>query len=235
MVKRLIGRFDRLLTVSHEGARQISARYRIPLPDVIHPPTPPLQPVDSLERDRRRRAEQLPEGFLIGMVGRVQLRQKGHDAALRLLGRFTEKPQLRLAVIGDGPDLPRVRRLAERLGVAPRVSFLGWRHDAGALIPLLDAVLLPSHFEGLPQTTLQAATARVPVIAYDVDGLREFLPAAFQVPYADEERLADAVRHLLDGTLRWPSEEMAARALAWGNPARAAKRVLGLLRQSSVG
>jgi glycosyltransferase involved in cell wall biosynthesis len=231
MIKRLIRRFDRLLTVSHDGARQISLRYRMGLPDVIHPPTSPLQPADPVERARRRAGENLPDGFLLGMVGRVQLRQKGHDAALRLVSRLTEAGRpLRLTVIGDGPDLPAVRRLAERLGVSAQISFLGWRQDAGALIPLLDAVLLPSHFEGLPQTALQAASARVPVIAYQVDGLREFLPPAFQVPYADEKSLAAAVRGLMEGTLSWPAEEMATRARTWGNPALAAERLLALLR-----
>jgi glycosyltransferase involved in cell wall biosynthesis len=237
MVAALIRRFDRLLTVSHNGARQISERYRIPLPAVIHPPPSPLKPIAApAERALRRQREDLSDGVLVGMVGRVQLRQKGHDGALHLVARLNRQGHpITLVVIGDGPDLPDVRRLAEKLGVTSRVRFLGWRQDAGALIPLLDIVLLPSHFEGLPQTALQSATARVPVIAYDVDGLRELLPPAFLVPHGDEVRLADVLLNVVQGTLVWPGDEMAARAKAWGNPAHAAERVLGLLRQSSIG
>ena len=237
MVGTLMRRFDRLITVSHNGARQISDRYRVPLPAVIHPPTSPLKPVTSrVERTLRREREELSDDFLMGIVGRVQVRQKGHDEALRLLARLTGQGHpMTLVVIGDGPDLPAVRRLAEKLGITSRVRFLGWRQDAGALIPLLDLVLLPSHFEGLPQTALQSATARVPVLAYDVGGLRELLPPAFLVPHGDEEGLADTVLKVVQGTLAWPSDEMAARAVSWGNPGHAAERLLGLLRQSSVG
>jgi glycosyltransferase involved in cell wall biosynthesis len=207
------------------------------LPAVIHPPTAPLKPVASREeRTLRRAREDLSDDFLTGIVGRVQVRQKGHDAALRLVARLTRQGYpITLVVIGDGPDLPAVRRLAEKLGIISRVRFLGWRQDAGALIPLLDLVLLPSHFEGLPQTALQSATARVPVVAYDVGGLRELLPPQFLVSHGDEESLADAVLKVVQGTLVWPSDDMAARSISWGNPGHAAERLLGLLRQSSVG
>jgi glycosyltransferase involved in cell wall biosynthesis len=237
LVGALIRRFDRLLTVSHNGARQLSDRYRIALPAVIHPPTAPLKPVASREeRTSRRAREDLADDFLVGIVGRVQVRQKGHDAALRLVARLTrEGHPITLVVIGDGPDLPAIRRLAEKLGITSRVRFLGWRQDAGGLIPLLDMVLLPSHFEGLPQTALQSATARVPVVAYDIGGLRELLPPAFLVPHGNEGRLADVVLEVVKGTLIWPSDEMAARAATWGNPGHAAERLLGLLRQSSLG
>jgi glycosyltransferase involved in cell wall biosynthesis len=133
-------------------------------------------------------------------------------------------------VIGDGPDLPALRRQAGQAGLAGNVTFLGWRHDVGSLIPLLDALLLPSHFEGLPQTALQAATARVPVVAYGVDGLNDFLPSEFLIRHGDETGMATAVSDLVRGTRVWPAEAMARRAADWGDPQRAAERLLELLR-----
>jgi glycosyltransferase involved in cell wall biosynthesis len=231
LVGSLIRRFDRLLTVSQVGARKLAERYHIPTPDVLHPPTGALQAIGaSAERDRRRAQEGLPDTFLLGIVGRVQLRQKGHDVALRVAARLLHSGhQLHLVVIGDGPDMTVVRRMAGELSISSSVTFLGWRDDAAALIPLLDAVLLPSRFEGLPQTALQAATARVPVIGYAVDGLGDLLPPDFQVPYGDEEGLASIVRELLQGTRSWPAQELAERAAAWGDPAAAADRLLTLL------
>lgn len=235
MVESLLERFDRLITVSRSGALYLAGRYGLHVPAVLHPPTAALEPVLSDgDRQRQRSGHNLPQGFLLGIVGRVQVRQKGQDAALRVLARLLgDGLPVHLVMIGDGPDLPAVRTRAQRMGIDSNVSFMGWRHDAGSLIPLLDALLLPSHFEGLPQTALQAASARVPVFAYDVDGLREFLPAGFRVPHGDEQGLADAILKVAHGTLVWPSDEMATRALTWGDPGLAADRLLGLLRQSS--
>jgi glycosyltransferase involved in cell wall biosynthesis len=237
MVKSLLRRFDRLLTVSETGARELSDQYALCRPAVIRPPTAPLQPVFSAsERDRRRTEAGLPQGWVVGMVGRVQLRQKGHDAGLRVLARLLHQGlSLHFTVIGDGPDLAAVRTLADRLGVTSRTSFLGWRTDVGQLIPLLDALLLPSRFEGLPQTALQASTAHVPVVGYAVDGLTELLPGDFQVPPQDELGLARALADLLQGTSHWPAEELALRAANWGNPGWCAERLLSLLSSDLPG
>jgi glycosyltransferase involved in cell wall biosynthesis len=233
-VRRLLGRFDRLITVSHVAARQLVKDYGVGPAEVVHPPTPSLKPVSGDgERSRLRGEAGLPDGILLGMVGRVQVHHKGQDVALRVVASLLASCPLHLVVIGDGPDLPHMRRLTEDLGITSHVSFLGWRNDTPALIPLLDAVLLPSRFEGLPQTALQAATAGVPVIGFAVDGLAELLPPDFQVPYGDEPGLAAAVLDLLKGVRHWPAREMAARAAAWGDPVAAAERILTILNTGS--
>jgi glycosyltransferase involved in cell wall biosynthesis len=236
VVKTLLQRFDRLLTVSETGAEELSRRYGLARPDVIRPPTAPLQPVPAAaERARRRTELGLPHGLLVGIVGRVQLHQKGHDTGLRVLGRLRAMGlSLNLVIIGDGPDLPRLRRMAGRMGLTSYVTFLGWRSDVGELIPLLDAVLLPSRFEGLPQAALQAATAEVPVVAYGVDGLRELLPPEFQVAFDDERGLVTTLREVLRGTRVWPWRKLAERAAEWGDPDRGAERILNLLRGSGA-
>lgn len=231
MVASLLTRFDRLLTVSKAGALQLAGRYALAMPVIIHPPTAALQSrVAQTERKNRRASHNLPPGFLLGLIGRVQLRQKGQDAALRITAELLRDDlPVHLVVIGDGPDLSAIKGLAERMGIARCVTFLGWRHDAGDLIPLLDAVLLPSHFEGLPQTALQAASAGIPVVAYAVDGLTELLPPEFLIPHGDEAGFVRAVRELIHGSRVWPEEEMTRRAVEWGDPGRAAARLVELL------
>jgi|1186.fasta_scaffold11804_2 glycosyltransferase involved in cell wall biosynthesis len=231
MVASRLTRFDRLLTVSKAGALQLAGRYALPMPAVIHPPTAALQSgLAQSERKTLRARHNFPPGFLLGLVGRVQLRQKGQDAALRITAQLLrDNLPVHLVVIGDGPDLSVVKGLAERMGITSGVTFLGWRQDAGELIPLLDAVLLPSHFEGLPQTALQAASAGVPVVAYAVDGLTELLPPQFLVPPGDEAGFSRAVRELIHGSRVWPEEDMTRRAVEWGDPRRAAARLVELL------
>jgi glycosyltransferase involved in cell wall biosynthesis len=131
-------------------------------------------------------------------------------------------------VIGDGPDLTAVREEAHRLGLTAHATFLGWRHDIDRLLPLLDVLLLPSLYEGLPQTAVQAVTAGVPVVAYAVGGLVELLPPGATVPHGDEAGLARSLTRILKEPGSWPREAIARRAVEWCAPANVAGRILRL-------
>jgi glycosyltransferase involved in cell wall biosynthesis len=238
LVPRQLRRFDGLLTVSSAGAREVAERYGMRAPEVLHPPAASIPGnSSSLDRTSRLVAEGLPTGvFLLGLVGRVQVHHKGHDAALRVLRRLVDVGlQVHLVVVGDGPDLETVRALANRLGLSKRISFLGWRDDVGELIPLFNAVIMPSRFEGMPLVALQAAAARVPVVGYAVDGLGELLPPEFTAPASDEAALARTLVDLTRGSLSWPADELARRARSWSDPEEAAVRLLTILESNSRG
>ena len=232
MVPGLLRRFEGLMTVSAVGAREVSREYRLHTPEVLHPPSASVRPqVPTQHRSARRAAERLPDTFLLGIVGRVQIHQKGHDAALRLTRRLLDAGgSMHLVVVGDGPDSAMVRKMSEQLGLDDAVTFMGWREDAADLIPLLSAVVMPSRYEGMPLVALQAAAAGVPVTGFAVDGLGELLPQGFAVRPGDELALKDVVSALAQGSLHWPTEELSARARAWSSPENAAERLLQILR-----
>jgi glycosyltransferase involved in cell wall biosynthesis len=236
MVPALLRRFDHLLAVSASGADAVSVRYRAGIPAVLHPPiSTPDEPSSAAARARARVAAGLPGGFLLGVIGRVTFAHKGQDAALGVTSRLRRDGlDVHLVVIGDGPDLSELGRLAGKLGMAEHVSLLGWRDDAAQLIPLLDAVLIPSRHEGMPLTAMQAAAASIPVVGYAVDGLTEFLPAPFRVAYGNEAGLAGIVASLVRGSLAWPGEEMRRLARFWSDPDLAAERLLSLLSSKPV-
>ena len=234
-VAPLLRRFDRLLAVSQAGAQELSQRYCLEAAGIVYPPTDVLAPLSpETDRAKLRKAQRLPETRLVGLVGRIQIHHKGHDVALRTLRRLQDNGSpVHLVVIGEGPDRRVLERLAEQLGIAPAISFLGWRNDVEQLIPLLDAVIIPSRYEGLPQVAIQAATAHVPIVGYAVGGLAELVPPEFTVPHGDEEGLAVALSTLLGNPDSWPARQMAQRALSWCDPHRAADRVLALLNDST--
>lgn len=80
-----------------------------------------------------------------------------------------------LVMIGDGPDLPAVKLVADELGVLDRIKFLGSEQDAAALLPALDLFLLPSEQESFGLAALEAMACGVPVIASNVGGLPELV------------------------------------------------------------
>jgi glycosyltransferase involved in cell wall biosynthesis len=94
--------------------------------------------------------------------------------------------------------------LAERLGVADRVHFLGMlaRPELGALMQVANVFVFPSRWETFGLAAVEAAMAGVPVVASDIDVLREVLATldAQSVRFVatdDAHALADAVRSIL--------------------------------------
>lgn len=167
-----------------------------------------FQPVWPPELARRRLAL-ADEGAYVGYVGRLS-REKGVDLLLRAWSRAcgrgrTDRPA-RLVLVGDGPEGPRLRALAARLGLGERVVWAGRRADAGALMPAFDVVAMPSRSEGLGLAALEALACGVPVIASRVGGLPEALDGGrfgLLVGPDDEQAWARALADVLSRPLPW--------------------------------
>ena len=132
---------------------------------------------------------------------------KGHDTALRALARLTDQPWT-LLVAGDhhGDLGPQMQALAQELGIAGRVRFLGLREDVPALMTASDVLLAPSRREALSLTLLEASACRLPIVATRVGGIGEVVEegaSGFLVAPDDPPALAAALAPLLaDAALR---------------------------------
>ncbi len=144
-------------------------------------------------RDERR-------GRLI-MVGSLEHRYKGVDVLIEALATLSS--EFELTIVGDGKELPSLRRLANALGEP--VHFKG-RLPAGSAIrselDRADLFVLPSRQEGLPPVLLEAMARGLPCLASDVGGCGELLPAECLVPPNDVAALAAAIRELSDDRAR---------------------------------
>jgi glycosyltransferase involved in cell wall biosynthesis len=92
-----------------------------------------------------------------------------------LIEALNEIPELGLVVVGDGPERPRLERIAQELGVSGRVYFAGQRskRETLSLMAACDLFVLNSTYEGLPHTVLEAMALGLPVIATAVGGTPE--------------------------------------------------------------
>ena len=93
-----------------------------------------------------------------------------------------------------------LRAEAERLGVADRVVFAGYRRDVPALLAGCDVFCLPSSAEGLPLVVLEAMAQGKPVVATPVGGTAELVvdgETGVLVPPGDAAALAEALSGLL--------------------------------------
>jgi glycosyltransferase involved in cell wall biosynthesis len=141
-------------------------------------------------------ATDLPSGrpLLLGL-GRLHP-DKGFDVAIRALPRL---PGAVLAIAGEGPALAALQALARREGVADRVRFLGWRHDAGALLRAADLFVCSSRVEPLGNMVIEAWSAGCPIVAAAAAGPAELIRPGSDgamVPLEDPAALADAIAAL---------------------------------------
>ena len=141
-----------------------------------------------------------PGRRLITYVGRLE-RQKGVRWLLETASRWLNRlPDWDLLLVGKGPERPGLERLCRDQGIAGRVHFVGWRPDVPEILAASDLLVLPSIWEGMPNVVLQAMASRLPVVATDVEGVRELLgqaAAAQTVRYGDSQALCEALVRLL--------------------------------------
>lgn len=151
-------------------------------------------------------------------LGRLR-KYKAADVALRAMPRVRrEVAGAELIVVGDGPELPVLRRLSERLGLRDCVTFTG-RLPGAQVVEVLNrshVCINASPKEGWGLTVVEANACGVPVVGSDRPGLRDSIQngaTGFLVPYGDVDAFADkTIAILKDDALR---RRMSDAALAW--------------------
>lgn len=105
-----------------------------------------------------------------------------------------------LTIAGDGPDRSALESLAQALGVANRVRFLGTVESIAPYLKTSDVLVLPSHSEGIPRVVMEAFAAGVPVIGTAIAGIQELVEhevTGFLVPVGDSLALARALERII--------------------------------------
>ncbi|MEO6811232.1 MAG: glycosyltransferase [Isosphaeraceae bacterium] len=136
-------------------------------------------------------------------VGRIDP-QKGLPDLLEAARRVVipARPDWHLALAGDGPSLATLQEFTRASPtLSDRVRWLGRRDDVPSLLKTADVLVLPSHWEGMPNVVLEAMAARLPVVATAVEGSEELVipgQTGWLVPPKEWESLGAA---LLDAAI----------------------------------
>jgi glycosyltransferase involved in cell wall biosynthesis len=140
--------------------------------------------------------------IVIGTVGRLFDWQKRHTdlfAAFRSL--CDQRGDLRLLLVGEGPDREMLERRAAELRIADRVIFAGYQGDARPFYTAMDIFALSSAHEGLALVLLEAMFAGLPVVATRVSGASLAVAdgeTGFLVEVGAPPRLADRLLALIE-------------------------------------
>lgn len=131
---------------------------------------------ESYGRDLLERPRLTPDparDVVLINVGRLSA-EKAQDLLLRAVAALLpEFPGIRLKFAGIGPREGALRALADSLGIASHVEFLGYVSNMSVLYAESDLVVQSSLTEGLPNVILEAAYLRVPIVATAVGGTDE--------------------------------------------------------------
>jgi glycosyltransferase involved in cell wall biosynthesis len=106
-------------------------------------------------------------------VGRY-VPQKKQAVLIRAMEQIVEdRPDIHLLIVGRGPLEEQLRGEVRELGLEKNITVTGRVDDIHAHYALADIFVLPSEFEGLPITILEAMTAQCTIVASDIPGIRE--------------------------------------------------------------
>jgi glycosyltransferase involved in cell wall biosynthesis len=203
--ERILSNFaTHIVAVSDHTSSDLQRYQRIPAHRIITIPNGVdgkmfTRPVDTA--DVRRRLGLSVSGPILGIVSRL-VEQKGIIYLLRAMVSLVSLfPDLHLVIAGEGDLEQSLRASASELGLEGHAHFLGVRRDTPELLNAVDIFMLPSVWEGLPMTVLEAMAASRPIIASEVGGV------------------SAAVKHKVNGLL-----------IAPGDPAAIVEAVSSLLR-----
>lgn len=138
---------------------------------------------------------------VVAGVGRLNP-QKNFPHFIRIASQVARRhPGTVFLLAGEGPEDALLRSLAREHDLADKLHFSGYVADTRRVYLAADVLLMPSLFEGLPMTLLEAMAMRVPVVASALDGIAEVVEDGhdgFLVPSGDTQTFCDRVTALID-------------------------------------
>lgn len=191
-------RADAVVALS-EGVRQeLIADHALPAASVVTIHNPVEFDALAVEARQATAPPVAKEGRWIMGVGRL-IRQKGFDRLIRTVAEL-KRPEVRLVLVGEGPDREALAAQARDLGV--QLLMPGFVRQPMHWLAHADLFVLSSRWEGFGHVIVEAMAAGVPVIAFDCPhGPRDIIDSGVNgllVPDGAETALTEAMAKLLD-------------------------------------
>ena len=199
-VTKMIEKSDKVIALSSDIKKRAVDYYNVSNNiDVIHLGIPkPL-----FAKENRKHFGLKPTDVLLVTVGRLVAR-KGLEDLIRVVATLEEQ-NIKLIVMGDGPERTKLEELTKSLNLSKRILFFGHVSDETKfqLLNISDAYVSSSHHEGFGIVFLEAMASGLPVVCYDKGGQAEFLldqKTGFLVSYGNTSLLTRRIRQLCEDT-----------------------------------
>ena len=168
-------RFDSFITISEEQRELLEYWTNGTKPIYL------LRNVVDCQNQTSEKKKDKPFNLKIGIVGRVQFSQKGQDKSIEIAKALLERGlrDFKIVVIGDGPDLGKLKELAEKANLAAYFEFTGWVKEKSRIYGDVDLLISTSLYEGVPLVMLEALARGIPFFASRSGIFEEYLPDLF--------------------------------------------------------
>jgi glycosyltransferase involved in cell wall biosynthesis len=200
---------DSFITITDEMANLLRARGATAPIHLVYNgvDTKRFQPGD---REAARKELGLPtDKTLIGVIGRIEFRQKQQHLLVKAVSSDESLiSSCHLVFAGDGPDSDNLRSMIQNAGVSATV--LPWC-DPALLYRAVNAVVIPSRYEGLPLVMLEALASGVTVLGSDRDGMKDLLPPSCRFQPNDGAALGDRIARFVAEACPAPEESLVNR------------------------
>lgn len=146
----------------------------------------------------RKMISKEPYKIVIGTMGRL-VHQKGQNILIEALSKINDN-NFECLIAGSGPLEKKLNEHIEKLGLQQKVKLVGLISDSPKFLNSLDAFIFPSIWEGQGIVLMEAALMNLPIIASDVDGIKEILSdeTAYLVEPGNIDALAAKILWLLN-------------------------------------
>jgi glycosyltransferase involved in cell wall biosynthesis len=230
---------DRIVTTGERLRAQVVAETGVDAARVVSIPTGiDLARFRPGERAAARAALGLEAaGPIVGIVATLRS-WKGHRYLLEAIAGIGRR-DVRLAIVGDGPQRAALEARAAELGIGGRVRFAGNQDDVAPWLHAFDLFCLPSYAnEGVPQALMQAMACGLPVVSTPVGSIDEIVSdgtTGVLVAPEDAAALQAAIERLLgdEGARRALGERAAATARERFGEARMVERMLAVFGEAA--
>lgn len=121
----------------------------------------------KLVSDKIKQELSLANNIIVGHVGRFRP-QKNHVFLIDVFNECLKiNSNMKLVLVGDGEEEDKIRKKVHEMGIDDHVLFTGARSDVNQLMQAMNVFVLPSLYEGLPVTMIEAQTAGISCVISD--------------------------------------------------------------------
>jgi glycosyltransferase involved in cell wall biosynthesis len=201
---------DRIITLT-EGCKRDHVRLHIARPEKFVTIPSGVDPQrfsnhdPALPQHIRERLKLPLKGRIIGTVARLDP-IKGIPYLLEAVKRLIPRhPDIHCVIVGDGVLRRELECFVQRLGLQPRVTFLGLQDDVPQLLSLMDVFVLPSLNEGMGRVLVEAGLMAKPIVATNVSGIPDLVTHDYTgilVAPKDSQALAEGIREMLEDSVK---------------------------------
>ncbi len=148
--------------------------------------------------DKRHKGQEKKFQHII-FTGRLT-QQKGLETLIYAFTDINKKFDIKLSILGMGLQYKKLNKMVNKLGLSGSIAFLGLKKNVLEYLHKTDIFVLPSHYEGMSNSLLEAMACGLPVIASDIPGNNDIIRDRYNgILFEDENKdaLADAFTYLL--------------------------------------